>query len=106
MAAELAHSAVPIDAAANVGNDVYASAVGPTDMKPNAVVETTRAERRALDSSARLDMVDLCDGGDVVDDESVSLFVASFMSRGSDVVKPLLALFSSFEVVEEKKDEP
>jgi hypothetical protein len=105
VAAELAHNAVPIDAAANVGNDVYANAVGPTDKKPNAVVETTNAERRALESSARLDMVDFCGGSDVAVDESVLSFVASCMSRGCDAAKLLPALFSSFEVVEEKKNE-
>ena len=58
MAAELAHNAVPTAAAANVGKDVYANAVGPTDKNPKAVVDTTRAERRALDNSAREEMVD------------------------------------------------
>lgn len=58
MAAELAHNAVPSDAAANVGSDVYANAVGPTDKNPNAVVDTTSADRRALDNSAKLEMVD------------------------------------------------
>lgn len=43
-----------MDAATNVGRDVVsARAVGPAERKPNAVVETTKAERRALESSAR-----------------------------------------------------
>ena len=70
MAAELAHNAVPSDAAANVGSDVYANAVGPTDKNPNAVVDTTSADRRALDNSAKLEMVDDdvgCDAGGVID---------------------------------------
>lgn len=110
VAAELAHSAVPIDAAANVGNDVNASAVGPTDMKPNAVVETTSAERRALDNSARLEAVDFNGGGggkDVVVESLLSVFVASFVSIDCDSVILIVALFSSslFDVVEEEKNE-
>ena len=38
-----------------VGSEVYASAVGPAAMKPNAVVETTSADRRALDNSVKFE---------------------------------------------------
>ncbi len=111
VAAELAHSAVPIDAAANVGIDVNANAVGPTDMNPNAVVETTSAERRAFDNSARLEAVDFGGGGkdDVVVESLLSLFVASFVLIDSDPEIFLAELlFSSsllFDVVEEEKNE-
>ncbi len=91
MAAELAHNAVPSDAAANVGSDVYANAVGPTDKNPNAVVDTTSAERRALDNSAKLEMVDDdvgCDAGDVgvVIDVSCLLFCVAASSCNSAVI--------------------
>ncbi len=110
VAAELAHSAVPIDAAANVGNDVNASAVGPTDMNPNAVVDTTSAESRALDNSARFETVDFGGGGkDVVAESLLLLFVASFAFIDSDPEIFLAELlFSSsllFDVVEEEKNE-
>jgi len=59
VAAELAHNAVPMEAAANVGRDVKANAVGPAATKPKAVVETTRAERRALESSDILERCEL-----------------------------------------------
>ena len=75
MAAELAHNAVPSDAAANVGSDVYANAVGPTDKNPNAVVDTTSADRRALDNSAKLEMVD----DDVVVDDDVFIDVSCLL---------------------------
>ena len=90
-----------------MGNDVYANAVGPTDMNPNAVVETTSAERRALDSSARLDMVDFGGGGSDVESLSLLLlFVASFASADSDAVKLLLrALISSSDDVVVEKNE-
>jgi len=89
-----------------VGSDVYANAVGPTDMKPNAVVDTTSAERRALDSSARLEIFDFGgDGKDVVE-SLLSLFVASFALVDSDAADSLLELFSSsFEVVDEENNE-
>ena len=38
-----------------VGSEVYASAVGPAARKPNAVVETTSADRRALDNSVKFE---------------------------------------------------
>ena len=91
-----------------MGSDVYANAVGPTDMKPNAVVDTTSAERRALDSSARLEIFDFGgDGKDVVVVESLlSLFVASFVSVESDAADSLLEFFSSsFEVLDEENNE-
>lgn len=37
---------------------VVVHATGPAERKPNAVVETTSAERRALDRAARLDASD------------------------------------------------
>ena len=91
MAAELAHNAVPSDAAANVGSDVYANAVGPTDKNPNAVVDTTSAERRALDNSAKLEIVDggSCDaagGGVVFIDVSCLLFCVAASSCNSAVI--------------------
>lgn len=90
MAAELAHNAVPSDAAANVGSDVYANAVGPTDKNPNAVVDTTNADRRALDNSAKLEMVDDdgCDAGGAVVFIGVSclLFCVSASSCNSAVI--------------------
>lgn len=89
MAAELAHNAVPSDAAANVGSDVYANAVGPTDKNPNAVVDTTSAERRALDNSAKLEMVDVdvgCGGAVVVIDVSWLLFCVAASSCNSAVI--------------------
>lgn len=90
MAAELAHNAVPSDAAANVGSDVYANAVGPTDKNPNAVVDTTSAERRALDNSAKLEIVDDdgCDAGGVgvVIDVSCLLFCVAASSCNSAVI--------------------
>ena len=86
---------------------MYANAVGPADKKPNAVVETTSAERRALDSSVRLERFDFCGGKD--DDDVVvvsllsSVFVASFDSLGPDCVELILALsLSSCEVSEKK----
>ena len=88
MAAELAHNAVPSDAAANVGIDVYANAVGPTDKNPNAVVDTTSADRRALDNSAKLEMVDDdvgCDAGGVID-VSCLLFCVAASSCNSAVI--------------------
>lgn len=92
-----------------MGNDVYASAVGPTDINPNAVVETTSADRRALDNSARLETFDFIGGGgdDVVVVESqMSLFVASFVLSDSDTAVRFIALFSSsFEVLDEEKNE-
>lgn len=89
MAAELAHNAVPSDAAANVGSDVYANAVGPTDKNPNAVVDTTNADRRALDNSAKLEMVgdDVgCGGAVVFIDVSCLLFCVSASSCNSAVI--------------------
>ena len=90
-----------------MGNDVYASAVGPTDMNPNAVVETTSADRRALDNSARLEIFDFGGGGkDVVVESLLSLFVASFELTDSDAAVRFIALFSSsFEEVEQEKNE-
>ena len=76
VAAELAHNAVPSDAAMKVGREVVASAVGPAARKPNAVVETTSADRRALDNSAifvsSVAVVFLV-GSVIVDDVNVSL---------------------------------
>ena len=54
--------AVPMEAATKVGRDVNAKAVGPAERKPKAVVDTTKADRRALESSARLDASDLLGG--------------------------------------------
>lgn len=75
-------------------------------MKPNAVVETTSAESRALDSSARFEIFDFdCDG---IVESLFSLFVASFLSAvDSDSELFLDALFSSslFDEVEEEKNE-
>lgn len=90
-----------------MGNDVYASAVGPTDMNPNAVVETTSADRRALDNSARLETFDFGGGGDKdVVVESLSLFVASLESTDSEAAVSFIELFSSsFEVFEVEKNE-
>lgn len=93
-----------------MGNDVYASAVGPTDINPNAVVETTSADRRALDNSARLETFDFIGGGgdDVVVVESqMSLFVASFVLADSvAAVRCFIESFSSsFEVLDEEKNE-
>jgi hypothetical protein len=50
-----------MEAATNVGRDVNAKAVGPAARKPKAVVETTKADRRAFESSARLDANELLD---------------------------------------------
>ena len=91
-----------------MGNDVYASAVGPTDMNPNAVVETTSADRRALDNSARLETFDFIGGGggDVVVELLLSLFVASFVLADSVAAVRFIDLFSSsFVVVDEEKNE-
>ena len=92
-----------------MGNDVYASAVGPTDMNPNAVVETTSADRRALDNSARLETFDfiICGGGtDVVVAPLLSLFVASFVLADSVAAVRFIESFSSsFEVLDEEKNE-
>jgi len=52
VAADEAQRAVPTDAAAKVGRDAAERAAGPAARKPKAVVETTRAERRAFESSA------------------------------------------------------
>ena len=83
--------------------------MGPTDMKPNAVVETTSAERRALDNSARLEIFDFdCGGTDVVVDSLLPLFAASFASIESDCKIFFVASFSSslfFDEVEEEKNE-
>ena len=54
VAAEAAQRAVPAEAAASVGRAGVERAMGPAARNPQAVVETTRAERRALESSARL----------------------------------------------------
>ena len=43
-----------------VGSEVYASAVGPAARKPNAVVETTSADRRALDNSVKFERSVVC----------------------------------------------
>ena len=93
-----------------MGNDVYASAVGPTDMNPNAVVETTSADRRALDNSARLETFDFIGGGGddvvVVVELLLSLFVASFVLADSVAAVRFIESFSSsFVVVEEEKKE-
>mmetsp|Transcript_24519 Transcript_24519/g.38508 ORF Transcript_24519/g.38508 Transcript_24519/m.38508 type:complete len:81 (+) Transcript_24519:1151-1393(+) len=79
-------------------------------MNPNAVVETTSAERRALDNSARLETVDFGGvGKDVVAESLLSLFVASFVFIDSDPEILLAELFFSssllFDVVEEEKNE-
>ncbi len=80
--------------------------MGPTDMKPNAVVDTTSAESRALDNSARLEIFDF--DGDVVVESLLSLFVASFVSIDCDSEILSVASFSSlllFDEVEEEKNE-
>ena len=98
MAAELAQSAVPMDAAANVGRDVKLNAVGPAERKPKAVVDTTRAERRAFDSSARWDICGLL----VLACESV-IVVLLLVARSSDAALLLLVWeLSSGEVVEKE----
>jgi hypothetical protein len=59
-----------------VGREVVASAVGPAARKPNAVVDTTSADRRALDNSAifvRSVVVLFLVGSVIVDDVNVSL---------------------------------
>ena len=90
-----------------MGNDVYASAVGPTDMNPNAVVETTSADRRALDNSAKLEAFDfICGGGALFVASLLSLFVASFVLADSVAAVRFVELVSSsFVVVEEEKNE-
>jgi len=58
VAAEEAQRAVPTEAAKKTGREEVAMAVGPAERKPKAVVVTTRAERRALVSSARVCALD------------------------------------------------
>lgn len=102
MAAELAHNAVPREAAAKVGRDVKARAVGPTERKPNAVVDTTRADRRALDSSARCERCELL----LLLDCDVSLEASVLVARTSDADDLLLhrcKLFFSSDVVVENE---
>lgn len=102
MAAELAHNAVPREAAAKVGRDVKARAVGPTERKPNAVVDTTSADRRALDSSARCERCEFL----LLLDCDVSLEASVLVARTSDadlVLHRCKLFFSSDVVVENER---
>lgn len=95
VAAELAHNAVPRDAAMKVGSEVYASAVGPAARKPNAVVETTSADRRALDNSVKFErsVVVLFLVCSVDDDDDV---VVSLSPAGGELLLSLLFLPLSY----------
>lgn len=95
VAAELAHNAVPRDAAMKVGSEVYASAVGPAARKPNAVVETTSADRRALDNSVKFESL-VCS---VDDDDDV---VVSLSPAGGELLLSLLFLPLSYNAEEEE----
>ena len=86
-----------------VGSEVYASAVGPAAMKPNAVVETTSADRRALDNSVKFErsvvcLFLVCSVDDDDDDVVVSLSPA-----GGELLLSLLFLpLSSYNAEEEE----
>jgi hypothetical protein len=83
-----------------VGREVVASAVGPAARKPNAVVDTTSADRRALDNSAifvsSVAVVFLVGSVIVVDDVNVSLAPAGAESLS------LLFLSLSYTAEEEE----
>ena len=83
-----------------VGSEVYASAVGPAAMKPNAVVETTSADRRALDNSVKFErsVVVLFLVCSVDDDDGV----VSLSPAGGELLLSLLFLPLSYNAEEEE----